>query len=252
MLLIFISLPVFAQCFIPIPPLNNIKEHPVSSNPGEPLFVTQYLDTAERRERARQLAEVKPLAGNVKSYAGYFTVHKKYNSNLFFWFFPSENKPSSDPVVLWLHGGPGHSSLIGLFHENGPFQVIKDKAVMRNYTRWTQNCSMLYIDNPVGAGYSFTDDSDGYSRTVQDAADNLYEALRQFFILFSTYERNKFVLSGQSYGGKYIPVLAKVIHQKNQEKSRNVTINLSGLFIGKCRRCFENSKVIKMSNTTSI
>jgi len=55
------------------------------------------------------------------SYAGYLTVNKKYNSNLFFWFFPAKLDQVKAPVVLWLQGGPGASSLFGLFQENGPF-----------------------------------------------------------------------------------------------------------------------------------
>lgn len=41
---------------------------------------------------ARKLSLVGDLPGgnkSVKSYAGYLTVNKKYNSNLFFWFFPA-------------------------------------------------------------------------------------------------------------------------------------------------------------------
>src|SRR5690606_25173397 len=96
----------------------------------------------------------------VKSYSGFFTVNKTHNSNLFFWFFPalvSEAKlsdaPSTPlsavsspksgktdvPVLLWLQGGPGASSLYGLFVENGPLKVNKDGSVeMRNYT-WNKD-----------------------------------------------------------------------------------------------------------------
>lgn len=230
MLLIFICLPV-AQCFLPIPQFDTVKEHPITSDPGQSLFLTPYLDTPERTAQGKQLASVEPFAGSLKSYSGFFTVNEKYKSNLFFWFFPSEGNPSKDPLILWLHGGPGQSSMRALFYENGPYVVTKEKVVLRNDTRWSLNVSMLYIDNPVGAGYSFTENSDGYSRSVQDAAENLYEALRQFFVMFSEFRSNKLVLAGQSYGGKYIPVLAKLIHEKNQKG--NVSMNLAGMFIGK-------------------
>lgn len=59
-------------------------------------------------------------------FSGYFTVDEKYKSNMFFWFFPAQKASTSAPVLLWLQGGPGGSSMFGLFVENGPLQVDKD------------------------------------------------------------------------------------------------------------------------------
>lgn len=69
---------------------------------------------------------------------------------MFFWYFPAQANSETAPVVLWLQGGPGASSLIGLFGENGPFSVkTKHGLKLRKYS-WTVNHNVIYIDNPVG------------------------------------------------------------------------------------------------------
>lgn len=136
-------------CFIN--PYKKIKQLSLglSDDPGEPLFVTKLIE-AGKIEQAQTLSEVKlPDFGDVKSYSGYLTVNEARDSNLFFWYFPAESNGEEAPVILWLQGGPGVSSLFGLFEENGPFVVDKDGVKQRKY-RWSQNHHVLYIDNPVG------------------------------------------------------------------------------------------------------
>jgi len=131
---------------------------------------------------------------------------------------------------LWLQGGPGGSSLFGLFSENGPYSVTDDlKLVPKNIT-WNSRYAMLYIDNPVGTGFSFTDFPGGYSTNENEVATNLYSALTQFFTIYSDYQNNDFYLTGESYAGKYIPALGDYIHTQN--KNAKVKINLKGLAIG--------------------
>ncbi len=204
-----------------------------TADAGEPLHLTPLIRAnGEDYAKIRENAKVEPFVGNMRSYSGFLTVNETYDSNLFFWFFESENKPKKDPLLLWLHGGPGQSSLMGLFEESGPYKVVGEEVRYRN-TTWTKNHNVLYIDNPVGAGYSYTKDSDGYSRTVRQAADNLYEGLRQFFQIFSEFRKNDFYMVGESYCGKYIPTLAEVIHEENKKK-KNATerIKLRGMAIG--------------------
>lgn len=115
-----------------------------------------------RISEGQEAARVPPFAGNVVSYAGFLTVNETYNSNLFFWYFPAEKANGTTPLALWLQGGPGATSLFGLFEEHGPYYIDKKgQARLRHYS-WTRKLSMLYIDNPVGTGFSFTDDDRGY------------------------------------------------------------------------------------------
>jgi len=197
-------------------------------DPGEPLFLTPYIERGDiaTGQRLSQVGMIKGVSQ--KSYAGFLTVQKKYNSNLFFWFFPAQTNPENAPVLLWLQGGPGGSSLFGLFVETGPIGVDKNNNVYQRNVTWNSKYSMLYIDNPVGTGFSFTEDDAGYARNEADVAVNLYEGLIQFFKLFPTYSKNQLYLTGESYAGKYVPSLAHFIHQHPNPRE----LNLRGIAVG--------------------
>lgn len=197
-------------------------------DPGDPLILTPYLVSGDI-DKARSLSQVNGI-GSFPSYSGYFTVDDKNNGNMFFWFFPSQDGAADAPVALWLQGGPGGSSMFGLFVENGPLAVDANGEMYERKVTWNQHYHMLYIDNPVGTGFSFTNSSAGLSTTEEQVADNLYNALVQFFLLFSEYLKNPFYITGESYAGKYIPALGYKIHISNP--GALVKINLVGLALG--------------------
>ncbi|CAN7997625.1 unnamed protein product, partial [Ixodes pacificus] len=140
-----------------------------------------------------------------------------------------QKNPETAPVVLWLQGGPGGSSLFGLFSEHGPYYVAEGGIPKLRDVTWARRFSMLYIDNPVGTGYSFTGKDQGYARNETDVGRDLLEALQQFFTLFHEFAGNEFYASGESYAGKYVPAVAYAIHTAVQPR---VTINLKGIAIG--------------------
>nr|CAI5831222.1 unnamed protein product [Callosobruchus analis] len=198
---------------------------------GEKLILTPLLEQGKVKDaRAAATVTLGGAAKNVSSYAGYLTVNQHYNSNLFFWFFPSNGNYTRDPVLVWLQGGPGSPSMLGLLAEHGPFGVNKDlNLVLREYA-WTKNHSVVYIDSPVGTGFSFTEDDNGYARNQTQVGNELYQALQQFFIIFPELRKNDFFVTGESYAGKYVPALAYTIHKKNREAKEK--INLKGIAIG--------------------
>ncbi|KAK7102095.1 hypothetical protein V1264_020373 [Littorina saxatilis] len=107
-------------------------------------------------------------------------------------------------------------------------------AVFRRNITWTQEFSMLYVDNPVGVGYSFTKSDAGYSTTTAETPENLYSVLVQFFKMFPQYTQNEFYIGGQSYAGKYVPVLGCYIHDRNTDTRDppEITINFKGIYLG--------------------
>ncbi|WPH03359.1 Carboxypeptidase Y [Acrodontium crateriforme] len=159
----------------------------------------------------------------VKQYSGYLD-NEEDDKHLFYWFFESRNDPKNDPVVLWLNGGPGCSSLTGLFMELGPSSVNKDGKLVHNPYSWNSNASVIFLDQPVNVGYSYSGGS--VSNTVA-AGKDVYALLTLFFKQFPEYAEQSFHISGESYAGHYIPVFASEILS---HKKRN--INLQSVLIG--------------------
>ena len=134
------------------------------------------------------------------------------------------------PVLLWLQGGPGGSSMFGLFNEHGPFIITSDLNVLKRSTAWSMTHHLLYIDNPVGTGFSFTKLERCYAQNEDNVGTDLYDALSQFFTLFPNLKKNDFYVTGESYAGKYVPAIAHTIHTMNPQAKEK--INLKGIAIG--------------------
>lgn len=87
--------------------------------------------------------------------------------------------PEDAPVLVWLQGGPGATSMFGLFDEHGPFYLTADLSLKPRDFSWNLIANVIYIDNPVGTGFSFTKTDAGYARNEDQVGKNLYEALLQ-------------------------------------------------------------------------
>lgn len=161
----------------------------------------------------------------VKQWSGYFDLNEE-DKHLFFWFFESRNDPVNDPVILWLNGGPGCSSMTGLFFELGPSSINGTtlKPIYNPYS-WNSNASVIFLEQPVGVGYSYAEKST--TSTTQQAAEDVYAFLQLFFTRFNSFASNDFHIAGESYAGHYIPNIASVITQK-----RGKVFNLSSVMIG--------------------
>ncbi|GAM87420.1 hypothetical protein ANO11243_054440 [Dothideomycetidae sp. 11243] len=159
----------------------------------------------------------------VKQYSGYLDDEEN-DKHLFYWFFESRNDPKNDPIVLWLNGGPGCSSMTGLFMELGPSSIDKNGKVVYNPSSWNSNASVIFLDQPVNVGYSYSGGS--VSNTVA-AGKDIYALLTLFFKQFPEYAKQPFHIAGESYAGHYIPAFASEILA---HKKRN--INLQSVLIG--------------------
>ena len=201
------------------------------------VYLTEYLNDPSLGQRKTKVVtsvynESSGHHVSLTSYSGFITVDNSSNSNMFFWFFPALNGDTSAPILLWLQGGPGGSSMYGLFVEHGPLRVAKDFSLSLNPYTWNTKYAMLFIDNPVGAGFSFTDSSEGFSTDEFEVSENLYQALSQFFTVFSQYSRNPFYVTGESYAGKYVPATAYRIHVERKSNPGAACCNLAGFALG--------------------
>ncbi|PON72976.1 Serine carboxypeptidase-like [Parasponia andersonii] len=170
---------------------------------------------------------------------GYVGVGELEDVELFYYFVKSERNPERDPLMLLLNGGPGCSGWSGLVYEIGPLKYDNDDqyngsslpGLVLNPYSWTKVSNIIFIDSPVGTGFS-------YGRTVVASqtglfkqVHNLLHFLRKWLPDHPDFKSNPVYLAGDSYSGIPIPILAQQITIEN-EGSVTPPINLQGYALG--------------------
>ncbi|KAG6450425.1 hypothetical protein O3G_MSEX006553 [Manduca sexta] len=114
----------------------------------------------------------------------------------------------------------------------GPFEYdAATKKIKARQWSWAKNYSLLFIDNPVGAGFSFTNSKEGFVRDMDSCAGHLYDALRQFVAIFPELKKAPLYIAGESYAGRYLPALGLKIHQQDPLLGK-LDVNLQGVIMG--------------------
>ncbi|XP_061359433.1 serine carboxypeptidase-like [Gastrolobium bilobum] len=163
-------------------------------------------------------------------HAGYYSLPRSKAARMFYFFFESRNN-TNDPVVIWLTGGPGCSSELALFYENGPFKIGNNLSLIWNDYGWDKVSNIIFVDQPIGTGFSYTSDSADIPHDEMGVSNDLYDFLQAFFKQHPKFVKNDFYITGESYAGHYIPALASRVHKGNKEK-QGIYINLKGFAIG--------------------
>ncbi|TBU63430.1 alpha/beta-hydrolase [Dichomitus squalens] len=155
-----------------------------------------------------------------RSFAGNIPVDRPGHPNdtFFFWGFEREGKPggltapafphNDEPWILWVQGGPGSSGLLGLAVENGPIHVLPNYTWTVNPYSWNKLADTIWIDQPVGTGFS-TADTTGYVADEDQMAVDFINFLRNLVKVFPSLATRPLYLAGESYAGFYIPYLLK-------------------------------------------
>ncbi|KAF7059475.1 hypothetical protein CFC21_066378 [Triticum aestivum] len=167
---------------------------------------------------------------------GYVNVDEETGTELFYYFVESERSPDTDPVVLWLTGGPRCSSLI--FYEVGPMKFVLAPyngslpELTYNPDSWSKVASIILLDSPVGTGFSYARDIESH-RDVGDFSSTLHiiTFLNKWFIDHPRYQSNPFFVGGSSYAGKMSPIIAQHISQEIKQ-GKQPRINLKGYLVG--------------------
>ncbi|XP_057428613.1 serine carboxypeptidase 24 [Lotus japonicus] len=166
-------------------------------------------------------------------FSGYVTVNEEHGRALFYWFTEATTSPQNKPLVLWLNGGPGCSSVAyGASEEIGPFRINKTgSSLFLNKYAWNKEANILFLESPAGVGFSYTNTSSdlttsGDKRTAQDALIFLLRWMARF----PQYKYREFYIAGESYAGHYVPQLAKKIHDYNKQNPH--ILNLKGFIVG--------------------
>lgn len=225
--------------------------------------VIGYADIPVRyKEVPTGICELDP---HVKSYSGYADVGEE--EHIFFWFFEARDvDPGSAPLTVWINGGPGSSSMIGLFEELGPCRVDPDGNVYSNPYSWSNVSNMLFVDQPSQVAsptrprgrlrhrqrrrrlalrrlprvrprgscgtYAYPNISLTATSTPA-AAPNFWKTLQGFMGAFPQYARNGFHFATESYGGHYGPIFNQYIEEKNAHLPHHAKkIQLETVLIG--------------------
>ncbi|KAJ8130423.1 hypothetical protein O1611_g3205 [Lasiodiplodia mahajangana] len=219
------------------------------------------------------------ICGDAASYSGYVSfppnsmieTEHNYSINTFFWYFETQKSdPKHSPLVIWMNGGPGGSSMVGVFTENGPCYIDHPATPKRADWSWNEDYNVLYVDQPVQTGFSYDVVTDGLlnlvtgdisvnsdtengttirgkfsSQDIKHTANTTENAARHFWNFLQVWskdfpkyypEGNSVSIWTESYGGRYGPSFAAYIHEKNSQIQRGslpgmVTINLESLGI---------------------
>lgn len=204
----------------------------------------------------------------VNSYSGYIDLDE--NSHTFFWFFEARKNPAEAPITLWLNGGPGSDSLIGLFQELGPCNVTENYTTMVNPYSWNEVSNMLFLSQPLGTGFSYGNEQVGSLNPVTGSFENAsfanatgrypvinataldttdLSAIAAWHVLqgflggltqldsnITTVASKEFNLWTESYGGHYGPAFYNYFYQQNQlianGSMQGIQLNFNSLGVG--------------------
>jgi len=158
-------------------------------------------------------------------YAGRIELPSK--EKMFYWYAESQSNPQEDPIVLWLNGGPGCSSIGGFFTENGPFVVQSDLSLKLNEYAWNQRANIVWVESPAGVGFSTPMQADDTYYNDDVVAERLHTFLALFFYKYPELKNREFYITGESYGGMYIPYIVEELLQAPLDG-----VNLKGFAIG--------------------
>lgn len=128
---------------------------------------------------------------------------------LFYWYFAPLRPAPEAPLILWLQGGPGASSMVGNLFELGPITVDEGGVLRRRAATetWATDFPVVFVDSPVGVGFSYANDGSGYARNETAVASALASFLQQFKAMHPELPK-RLIIAAESYGGHYAPALS--------------------------------------------
>ncbi|KAL1921544.1 uncharacterized protein VTP21DRAFT_11260 [Calcarisporiella thermophila] len=170
---------------------------------------------------------------NLTHYAGMFELDHEKSANMFFWLWPKQNESgANEKLIVYLNGGPGCSSEESLFLENGPIRMdLKyPDTVQLNEASLNSYASVLYVDQPLGTGYSYVL-TDSLDHTLKEVTDHFMKFMEKFFATFENYKNADLYLMGRGFSGVYISYFAHEMLERNV-KASPLRYNLRGIAIG--------------------
>ncbi|XVF44963.1 hypothetical protein PTKIN_Ptkin02bG0165300 [Pterospermum kingtungense] len=179
------------------------------------------------------------FSGNLpfKLETGYIGVGHLEQVQLFYYFIESERSPKDDPLLLWLTGGPACSAFSGLVYEIGPLTFNYDHSSGNKPTfdlnpySWTKVANIIFLDQPVGTGFSYATSAEGYNISDTSSTAQTYEFLRKWLMVHPEFLSNPFYISGDSYSGMTIPIIVQEV-LNGLQNGHQPPMNIQGYIIG--------------------
>lgn len=174
--------------------------------------------------------------------SGYLQVNSTTKSAMFYTFYEAKEPNSSlsdTPILIWLQGGPGCSSMLGNFYELGPWRVVSSQGhnvehlkLEPNSGSWNRLFGLVFIDNPIGAGFSIARTMQEIPKDQHAVGKHLFKAIKAFIALDSMFKSRPIYVTGESYAGKYVPAIGYYILKRNARLVKSSRVNLAGVAIG--------------------
>ena len=175
---------------------------------------------ADEADRMGQLPGTTDFAS--PTYSGFLKASE--TKKLHYVFAESYDSPSTDPVLIWFNGGPGCSSMLGWLQEHGPYQMpsgVPDMNFFENKYSWNLELNTLYIEQPAGVGYSYCEGTKDCTFDDEISGQDNLQAILAWFEKYPEFKTNELYISGESYGGIYVPYMAYNIVQYNEANAEN-------------------------------
>ncbi|XP_006663397.1 serine carboxypeptidase-like 7 [Oryza brachyantha] len=203
------------------------------------LFPRRLVSGADPDHRTTHVASLPGFDGDLPFHleTGYVTVDEESGAELFYYFIESEGDPGADPVLLWLTGGDRCSVLSAIFYEIGPVKLVVEPydgstpRLRYHPYSWTKAASILFVDSPVGAGFSFSRDPSGYDVGEVSTSLQLVKFVYKWFGDHPEYLANSFYVGGDSSAGKLIPFIVHKISE-DIEAGMEPNLSLKGYLLG--------------------
>ena len=168
------------------------------------------------------------------AFSGYLSVdgEEVKSKKLHYWLVESQSAmPESDPVAFWTNGGPGCSGMLGMMTEHGPLKMMENGELTLNPYSHTLLSNILFVEQPVGVGFSYSEYVSDYNSSDATAATDNYNLLLAFMERFPHFVSSDLYITSESYGGHYMPTLAREILTQN-DIGVNPTLTFKGFLVG--------------------
>ena len=168
-------------------------------------------------------------------YSGYVPIENT-QKQIHYLLVQSAQDTFNDPLVIWFNGGPGCSSMLAFMSENGPYTLNDDgETFTESAYSWNREANVLYIEQPAGVGYSICGDQSECSFNDNNVSVDNLAAVLAWFEKYPEYKESELYISGESYGGIYVPYLVNQIHHHNIANVDMPEVfkpNLKGMMVG--------------------